>query len=463
MAQKRNQGVLFLGGAYDVDLANESFEPVITPKPAANGGVTRDLKVEHLRVGDQEVRNFDSADPETQIAAELMLSEQYGVPVVYCGRNRFKEMSASEAQAYRDERLIDYNAGRLNTPLTPRLSTDSVVFVGPSTSTLGERIARELGAEPGKLLLEQFPNSESRVEIHEPVRGRHAFVIMNMTDPVNESVMETALLVQALKLADAEKISVILPYFGYSRQDRKADTRPPISSRAVTDILEAMGADRILSVDLHARQVEGFFDGPFDNLEGLPNIIPALVEKEGADIVGVSPDAGGAKRAQRFAAALEGETGIFAPLVLMSKFRPAPNVPPQVALTVGHEFLEGKTCVLVDDMIDTGGSIVAAARELKERGAGRVIVCATHGIFSRDAIDTLHSNTTETESGVVPTVDRVFVTDTLPINRARSEFLNVVSLAPLIAESIVRLDQRTGSLGDLNRSRNFGGLLPAYR
>jgi ribose-phosphate pyrophosphokinase len=316
-----------------------------------------------------------------------------------------------------------------------------------------------LGAEAGKLVLGSFANSETRIEIHESVRNRHAFVVANISNPVNEGFMQTALLVQALKLADAGKVTVVLPYFPYSRQDRKADTRPPISARAVTDILKAMGAHQIVTVDLHATQVEGFFDGPFENLSGLSQLVRPLLREELGEIVVVSPDAGGAKRAEIFSRHIEKESGNFTPLVVMSKFRPGPGAAPQVTLSCGPEPLTGKTCVLVDDMIDTGGSIIAAANALKERGAARVIVCSSHAVFSNNACSKLQD--ARTADGR-PAIDRIYVTDSLPVSKPAGEFLRIVSVAPLIAEAIARLDQPLGSLRELRDRTDLGSLLPEF-
>jgi ribose-phosphate pyrophosphokinase len=308
------------------------------------------------------------------------------------------------------------------------------------------------------MILEQFPNSETRIEILESVRNRHAFVVAESGAPVNERFMETLLLVQALKLADAARITVFLPYFPYSRQDRKADTRPPISAKLVTDTLKIAGANQIVTVDLHATQVEGFFDGPFENLSGLGQIVAPLIASEGGNLIVVSPDAGGAKRAELFARSVEKLSGTFTPLVVMSKCRPAPDTPPQVTLSVGPELLQGRTCILVDDMIDTGGSIVAAATALKEKGAARVVVCATHAVFSNNAEERMrHALTSEGKRAI----DQIFITDTLPLANGPSELTRVISVAPLLAEAIHRLDQPMGTLRELKERTDLGVALPA--
>ena len=413
----------------------------------------------------EKIKNLDAVSVEDQIAIEERLSQGLSDPAkeayVYMNRNQFKLVPNTEALMYRLERLMDQAV--LDHPKhSCRLSDDSIVFIGAGSSTLGKRVLHELGVKPGPMILDRFPNSETKIEIQESVRDKHAFVMMNMDAPVNEAVMETALSIQAMKLAGADRISVVLPYYAYSRQDRRADTRPPISSKAVADIIKTMGAHQIVSVDLHARQVEGFFDGPFDNLEGLQQLIRPLVKQEGSDLVIVSPDAGGSKRAEKFSRGVEDETGVFAPLVVMSKFRGEAGVPPRVTLTVGEEFLEGKTCVLVDDMIDTGGSMIAAATALKERGAARVVVVASHGIFSNNAVKRMEAATATVNGTTVQAIDTMMVTDTVPLHAARSEFIQVVSLAPLLAEAILRLDQSGSSLGEINTRRDLGSHLRSY-
>jgi ribose-phosphate pyrophosphokinase len=341
---------------------------------------------------------------------------------------------------------------------TRNLSAQAILLTRSAKGGIAERVAKILGAQPGRMILEQFPNSETRIEILESVRNRHAFVVAESGAPVNERFMETLLLVQALKLADAARITVFLPYFPYSRQDRKADTRPPISAKLVTDTLKIAGANQIVTVDLHATQVEGFFDGPFENLSGLGQIVAPLIASEGGNLIVVSPDAGGAKRAELFARSVEKLSGTFTPLVVMSKCRPAPDTPPQVTLSVGPELLQGRTCILVDDMIDTGGSIVAAATALKEKGAARVVVCATHAVFSNNAEERMrHALTSEGKRAI----DQIFITDTLPLANGPSELTRVISVAPLLAEAIHRLDQPMGTLRELKERTDLGVALPA--
>lgn len=356
-----------------------------------------------------------------------------------------------------DRQLGDLDLSLLETKNRARaLSQHSVIFTPGGMGQLGERVTTALGASSAPLILSKFPNSETRIEVHESVRDRHAFVIASMGPPINDAFVDTVLLVQALKLADAARITVVLPYFPYSRQDRKADIRPPISAKAITDIFKVVGAHQIVTLDIHATQIEGFFDGPFENLSGLNQLVPVVLEEEAGELVVVSPDAGGAKRAENFARRIEGQSGRFTPLVVMSKFRPGPDIPPVVTLNVGKDMLAGKTCVLVDDMIDTGGSIIAAAEALKEAGAARVIVCATHAVFSNNAVEKMATKTT---AGGSRTIDRVFVTDTLPTTDDYCGFVRVVTVAPLLAEAILRLDQSMGTLRELKERTDLGQLV----
>ncbi len=411
------------------------------------------------------VKNLDSAPAATQLKVENILTEYLNCAdqaIVYIGRDRFIKLGINEARAFQFERQMDQNLLEDKLLDAPRLSDNSVIFIGSANNRLGQRVLSELGVSQGQVLLDKFPNSESQIQINESVRDKQAFLLINMEKPVNESLVETCLMVQALKLAGAHKITVILPYFAYSRQDRRADIRPPIGAKAVTDMLKVMGATQIISVDLHARQVEGFFDGPFDNLDGINHFVRPIMEAEGEDLVVVSPDAGGSKRAERFARMIETEASIYTPLIIMSKFRKELGEAPSVTLTVDSEYLVGKTCILVDDMIDTGGSMIAAASELKARGAKRVILCATHGIFSNNAIIKLREAKCLRQGAEVSAIDRIYTSDTISLEAARSDFLQVISLSPLIAEAIYRLDQSKESLRELNMRSDLGRQLPVY-
>lgn len=292
---------------------------------------------------------------------------------------------------------------------------------GRAHQSLAEEVATLLGTELVPTTAYDFANGETFVRFEESVRGVDAFVIQAHPAPINHWLMEQLLMVDALKRASAKRITVVAPFFPYARQDKKHKGREPISARLVTDLFKAAGANRVMSVDLHSPQIQGFFDGPVDHLWALPMLADFVRDKWGADpLTVVSPDSGRVRVADIWADRLG------APLAIIHKRRD-PNVPNKVSV---HELVgevEGRTCVLVDDMIDTGGTIVAAAKALKENGAKKVIVAATHAVFSHPAVERLSDDS----------VDAVVVTNTLPITPDK-EFasLTVLSIAPLIAKAI---------------------------
>ena len=292
---------------------------------------------------------------------------------------------------------------------------------GRAHQGLAEEVAALLGTTLVPTTAYDFANGETFVRFEESVRGVDAFVIQAHPAPINHWLMEQLLMVDALKRASAKRITVVAPFFPYARQDKKHKGREPISARLVTDLYKAAGANRVMSVDLHSPQIQGFFDGPVDHLWALPMLADFVKDKWGKeDLTVVSPDSGRVRVADIWADRLG------APLAIIHKRRD-PNVPNQVSV---HELVgevEGRTCVLVDDMIDTGGTIVAAAKALKENGAKRVIVAATHAVFSHPAVERLSDGS----------VDAVLVTNTLPITPDK-EFptLTVLSIAPLIAKAI---------------------------
>ncbi len=292
---------------------------------------------------------------------------------------------------------------------------------GRAHQGLAEEVAALLGTTLVPTTAYDFANGETFVRFEESVRGVDAFVIQAHPAPINHWLMEQLLMVDALKRASAKRITVVAPFFPYARQDKKHKGREPISARLVTDLYKAAGANRVMSVDLHSPQIQGFFDGPVDHLWALPMLADYVKEKWGhEELTVVSPDSGRVRVADIWADRLG------APLAIIHKRRD-PNVPNKVSI---HELVgevEGRTCVLVDDMIDTGGTIVAAAKALKENGAKRVIVAATHAVFSHPAVERLSDGA----------VDAVLVTNTLPITPDK-EFatLTVLSIAPLIAKAI---------------------------
>jgi ribose-phosphate pyrophosphokinase len=292
---------------------------------------------------------------------------------------------------------------------------------GRAHQGLAQEVAQLLGTELVPTTAYDFANGETFVRFEESVRGVDAFVIQAHPAPINHWLMEQLLMVDALKRASAKRITVVAPFFPYARQDKKHKGREPISARLVTDLYKAAGANRVMSVDLHSPQIQGFFDGPVDHLWALPMLADHVKKMWGKEpLTVVSPDSGRVRVADIWADRLG------APLAIIHKRRD-PNVPNQVSV---HELVgevEGRTCLLVDDMIDTGGTIVAAAKALKENGAKRVIVAATHAVFSDPAVERLSDDS----------IDAVVVTNTLPITPDK-EFakLTVLSIAPLIAKAI---------------------------
>ena len=292
---------------------------------------------------------------------------------------------------------------------------------GRAHPELAADVAKILGTDLVPTTAYDFANGETFVRFEESVRGVDAFVIQSHPYPINQWIMEQLLMVDALKRASAKRITVVAPFFPYGRQDKKHKGREPISARLMSDLFAAAGADRIMSVDLHAPQIQGFFNGPVDHLWALPTLADYVAEKWGhEDLTVVSPDLGRVRVADIWADRLG------APLAIIHKRRD-PDVPNQVS---AHELVgdvNGRTCLLVDDMIDTAGTIVAAAAALKKNGAARVIVAATHAVFSDPAVERLSGDS----------VDAVLVMDTLPIpEEKRFEKLTVLSVAPLIARAI---------------------------
>ena len=297
-----------------------------------------------------------------------------------------------------------------------------VVISGRAHPQLAEDIATELGTELLETETRTFANGEIYARYGESVRGADAFVIQSHTEPINEWIMEQLIMVDALKRASAKRITVVAPCYPYARQDKKGRGREPISARLIADLFKTAGADRIMSVDLHASQIQGFFDGPVDHLFAMPVLMKHFREKLGDDpnLTVVSPDMGRVRVADRWS----DELG--APLAIIHKRRD-PKVANEVTVhdIVGH--VEGRTCLMVDDLIDTGGTIQKAAQALKSHGAAKVVVAATHAVFSGPAVERLSHEA----------IDEVVVTDTLPLPaEKRFPTLTVLPIAPLIARAI---------------------------
>jgi len=296
-----------------------------------------------------------------------------------------------------------------------------VLLSGRSHPELAESVADELGIDLSPTLAYDFANGEIFIRFRESVRGTDAFVLQSHTQPINKWIMEQLIMIDALKRASAKRITVIVPFYGYARQDKKHRGREPVSARLMADLFTTAGADRLMTVDLHTSQIQGFFDGPVDHLFALPLLADHVASRVATDeITVVSPDAGRVRVAERWTDVLG------APLAIIHKRRD-PDVPNQVRVFEVVGDVKDRVCVVVDDMIDTGGTIVKAAETLFDNGAKDVIVAATHGILSEPARDRLQQSR----------ISEVVVTDTLPIPEERQfDKLTVLSIAPLLAKAI---------------------------
>jgi ribose-phosphate pyrophosphokinase len=295
------------------------------------------------------------------------------------------------------------------------------VFSGSAHPQLAAEIMRELEAPLGRAVIGQWLNGETRVKLEENVRGSDVFIIQSMSEPANHHLMELLFMIDAARRASAQRITAVLPYYAYAKQEKKTSGREPISAKLVANLIVTAGVDRILTLDLHAPAIEGFFDIPVDHLRATPLLAARIKQTCEADIVAVSPDAGGVARADAF------RTRLRAPLAIISKRHPEPDAT-EVLEMVGD--VEGKTCVIVDDMISTGGTLVAAAQMLRDRGAKKVVAAATHGIFAHEALRLIDDSV----------IERVFVTDSLrlPVCELPS-VVDIVSIAPMMAEAILRI------------------------
>ncbi|MDQ2873753.1 MAG: ribose-phosphate diphosphokinase [Actinomycetota bacterium] len=299
-----------------------------------------------------------------------------------------------------------------------------MLFTGRAYPELGTEIAGCLGIDPTPSRLYDFANGEIFVRFLESVRGCDAFVLQSHTAPINQWIMEHLIMVDALKRASAKRITVVTPFFGYARQDKKSRGREPISARLMADLFLTAGADRLMAVDLHTAQIQGFFDGPVDHLFALPILASYLEARlDVSNVTVVAPDAGRVRVCERWTDRLG------CPLAIIHKRRD-PDVANQVKILEVVGQVAGRTCILVDDMVDTGATVVNAAETLFEQGAAQVIVTATHGVLSGPAVDLLKNSR----------VSEVIVTNTLPItNEKRFDKLTVLSIAPLLARAITEV------------------------
>ncbi len=297
------------------------------------------------------------------------------------------------------------------------------LFSGNANPDLARDIASYLETPLGKVKVQRFSDGETFVEINENVRGVDAFIIQPTCSPVNDNVMELLIMADTLRRASAATITAVIPYYGYARQDRKVAPRTPITSKLCADLIQASGVDRVVSVDLHAGQIQGFFNIPFDHLYGMPIMLEDYLKKsfDSAAVV-VSPDAGGVERARAYSKRLN------ASLAIIDKRRERANVS-EVMHLIGD--VKGKECIIVDDMIDTAGTLAGAAKALIDHGAKKVVACATHGVLSGPAIQRI----------VESPLDEVVVSDTIPLSPAARTCNKIkqVSMARLLGEAIKRI------------------------
>ncbi|MCW2277020.1 ribose-phosphate diphosphokinase [Heliophilum fasciatum] len=305
------------------------------------------------------------------------------------------------------------------------------IFAGNANPALAEEIAEYLGVSVGSAKVTHFSDGEIHVNIAESVRGADIFVVQPTSYPVNENIMELLIMVDALRRASARRITAVLPYYGYARQDRKVRARAPISAKLMANILTAAGARRVVTMDLHAGQIQGFFDIPVDHLPGVPILAEYFLNKGLQDVVVVSPDLGGVTRARDLA------ERIGASLAIIDKRRPEPNVS-EVMNVIGD--IEGKTAIMTDDIIDTAGTIVNGAQALLDRGVKEVYACCTHPVLSGPAIERIAKSS----------LKELVVTNTIPLApEKRIDKIQVLSVAPLIGEAIIRIHE------DLSVSKLF--------
>jgi len=305
--------------------------------------------------------------------------------------------------------------------MSENMSYELLLISGNSNRPLSEEIAKYLNQRLADVIIKKFSDGEISVKINENIRGKDVFIIQPTSAPANDHIMELLLTIDAVRRASAKRITAVIPYYGYGRQDRKPEPRVPISARLVADIIQVTGLDRVLTVDLHADQIQGFFHIPVDNLYAAPVFIQYLKESHFSEPVVVSPDSGGVERARYLA------WHINAGLAIIDKRRPQANVA-EIMNVIGD--VEGKECILYDDMIDTAGTITKAAKALKDNGAKRVIACATHPVLSGPAIQRIEESV----------LDEVIFSNTIYLpEEKRIRKIKILSIAKLIGEAIRRI------------------------
>ncbi len=298
---------------------------------------------------------------------------------------------------------------------------DIKIFAANSNKELAQKIADQLGLPLSKCEVGTFSDGEIAVSVGETVRGSDVFIIQSTCTPVNNNLMELLIMIDAMKRASAGRITAVIPYFGYARQDRKSKSRDPISAKLVADLITTAGADRVLTMDLHAAQIQGFFNIPLDHLVGMP-ILAKHFEQENLDnLVVVSPDLGSVNRARTFASRLD------APIAIIDKRRPKPNVS-EIMHIIGD--IKDKNVLIIDDIIDTAGTLCNAANALKERGARSVRACATHGILSGPAVERIRDSA----------IEELVLLDTIPLTAEKTlDKIQVETVAPIFAQAIQRI------------------------
>lgn len=300
--------------------------------------------------------------------------------------------------------------------------SNAVIFSLTRSKDLTDKVCQMLGTEPGKVEIKNFADGETLIQISESVRGKNCYVIQATSSPVNDALVELLIMIDALKRASARTINIITPYFGYARQDRKAKPRQPITARLVADMLQTAGANRMVTFDLHASQIQGFFTIPIDDIMALPLLANEFIDLDNTDLVVVSPDHGGVTRARRLAKMLD------CPIAIIDKRRPKENVA-EVMNIIGD--VKGKKAILIDDIIDTAGTICAGAEAIRELGASEVLACCTHAVLSGPAIERIEKSS----------ITKLITTDTISLdNNKKTDKIKVISVAEIVASVIDHIE-----------------------
>lgn len=299
--------------------------------------------------------------------------------------------------------------------------SDYKVFAGNSHTELAEEIASIMGKPLGKATVTKFSDGEISINLWESVRGVDVYIVQSTCNPVNDNLMELLIMIDAMKRASAGRINAVIPYYGYARQDRKAKARDPITAKLVANLITAAGADRVLTMDLHANQIQGYFDIPVDHLVGMPILARYFKEKALEDVVIVSPDHGSVTRARNMAQYLD------CPIAIVDKRRPEPNKS-EIMNIIGN--IDGKNCIIIDDMVDTAGTLTNAANAIKDLGAKAVYACATHPILSGPAVERIENSA----------IEELVLLNTIPMPEEKKiERMRFLSVAPLFAEAMTRV------------------------